>query len=241
MPGHLMMLANDCGERFSLCTFKAPSVGCRLHSEPVLNNITVDQDGGSMAKIHRLKTSENQAKDAVRTLLAWAGDDPNRQGLRDTPSRVVRAYKEWFKGYDEDPEELLQRTFDETAGYDEIITLRDIPFQSFCEHHLAPITGVAHVGYLPKGRVVGISKLARVVDTFARRLQIQERLTAQIADVIETVLQPEGVAVVIKATHGCMTTRGVHKHGAGMVTSRMLGVFRDNAATRHEFMTTLNL
>jgi len=194
-----------------------------------------------MARIYKLKASETQAKEAVRTLLAWAGDDPDRQGLKDTPSRVVRAYKEWFKGYEEDPEKLLQRTFDETAGYDEIITLRDIPFQSFCEHHLAPITGIAHIGYLPNGRVVGISKLARVVDTFARRLQIQERLTAQIADVIEKVLQPQGVAVVLKATHACMTTRGVHKHGAGMVTSRMLGCFRDNPATRHEFMTGLNL
>jgi len=194
-----------------------------------------------MAKIYKLKTSETQAKQAVRTLLAWAGDDPDRQGLKDTPSRVVRAYREWFKGYEEDPERLLQRTFDETAGYDEIITLRDIPFQSFCQHHLAPITGIAHIGYLPNGRVVGISKLARVVDTFARRLQIQELLTAQIADVIEKVLRPQGVAVVIKATHGCMTTRGVHKHGAGMVTSRMLGCFRDNPATRNEFMTGLNL
>jgi GTP cyclohydrolase IA len=194
-----------------------------------------------MAKIYKLKPSQRQAEDAVRTLLAWAGDDPSRQGLKDTPSRVARAYKEWFKGYAEDPEAMLKRTFDETAGYDEIITLRDIPFQSFCEHHLAPITGVAHIGYLPKDRVVGISKLARVVDTFAGRLQIQERLTAQIADVIQKVLKPEGVGVIIKASHGCMTTRGVHKHGSGMVTSRMLGCFRDNAATRLEFMTGLNL
>jgi GTP cyclohydrolase IA len=192
-------------------------------------------------KIQRLKPSQKQVEDAVRTLLGWAGDDPDRQGLRDTPSRVARAYREWFKGYDEDPEAMLKRTFDETAGYDEIITLRDIPFQSFCEHHLAPITGFAHIGYLPKGRVVGISKLARVVDAFARRLQIQERLTAQIADTIQKVLKPEGAAVVIKATHGCMTTRGVHKHGAGMVTSRMLGCFRENPATRHEFMTGLSI
>jgi GTP cyclohydrolase IA len=192
-------------------------------------------------KFQKLTPSQKQVEDAVRTLLAWAGDDPDRQGLRDTPSRVSRAYKEWFKGYDEDPEAMLKRTFDETAGYDEIITLRDIPFQSFCEHHLAPITGFAHIGYLPKGRVVGISKLARVVDAFARRLQIQERLTAQIADTIQNVLKPEGVAVVIKATHGCMTTRGVHKHGAGMVTSRMLGCFRENPATRHEFMTGLSI
>jgi GTP cyclohydrolase IA len=194
-----------------------------------------------MAKIYKLKPSQRQAEDAVRTLMAWAGDDPSRKGLKDTPSRVVRAYKEWFKGYAEDPEAMLTRTFDETAGYDEIITLRDIPLQSFCEHHLAPITGFAHIGYLPKNRVVGISKLARVVDTFACRLQIQERLTAQIADVIQKVLKPEGVGVIIKASHGCMTTRGVHKHGSGMVTSRMLGCFRDNPATRHEFMTGLNL
>jgi GTP cyclohydrolase I len=194
-----------------------------------------------MTKIYKLKPSQRQVEDAVRTLLAWAGDDPRRQGLKDTPSRVARAYKEWFKGYDENPEAMLKRTFNETAGYDEIITLRDIPFQSFCEHHLAPITGFAHIGYLPRGRVVGISKLARVVDAFARRLQIQERLTAQIADVIQKVLQPEGVAVVIKATHGCMTTRGVQKHGSGMVTSRMLGCFRDNPATRHEFMVGLNI
>ncbi len=194
-----------------------------------------------MAKNCELRPSQKPAEDAVRTLMAWAGDDPRRPGLKDTPSRVARAYKEWFKGYSEDPEAMLKRTFDETAGYDEIITLRDIPFQSFCEHHMAPITGLAHIGYLPKGKVVGISKLARVVDAFARRLQIQERLTAQIADAIQRILQPEGVAVVIKATHGCMTTRGVHKHGAGMVTSRMFGCFRENPATRHEFLTGLNI
>lgn len=145
-----------------------------------------------MAKIYKLKPSERQAEDAVRTLMAWAGDDPGRQGLKDTPSRVARAYKEWFKGYGEDPEAMLKRTFDEIAGYAEIITLRDIPFQSFCEHHLAPITGFAHIGYLPKGRVVGISKLARVVDTFACRLQIQERLTAQKADVIQRCCNRKG-------------------------------------------------
>lgn len=194
-----------------------------------------------MGKVHRLRPSQRQAEEAVRTMIAWAGDDPGRQGLEDTPSRVVRAYREWFKGYGQDPEAMLKRTFDETAGYDEIITLRDIPFHSFCEHHLAPITGFVHIGYLPKGRVVGISKLARVVDTFACRLQIQERLTAQIADVIQKVLRPEGVAVVIKATHGCMTTRGVLKHGSGMVTSRMIGCFRDSAATRNEFMSGLDI
>lgn len=196
-----------------------------------------------MAKVYKLKMKPSQIKveEAVRTLLAWAGDDPDRQGLKETPSRVARAYREWFRGYDEDPEQMLQRTFDETGGYDEIVALRDIPFQSFCEHHLAPITGVAHIGYLPRGRGVGISKLARVVDTYARRLQIQERLTAQIADVIDKVLQPEGVAVVIKASHGCMTTRGVHKHGSAMVTSRMIGCFRENSATRQEFLTGLNI
>jgi GTP cyclohydrolase IA len=215
------------------CSAKATDIATRFVSRNL---------GDLVAKnIQKLKPSQKQVEDAVRTLLAWAGDDPGRQGLRDTPSRVARAYKEWFKGYGEDPEAMLKRTFDETAGYDEIITLRDIPFQSFCEHHLAPITGFAHIGYLPKGRVVGISKLARVVDAFARRLQIQERLTAQIADTIQKVLKPEGVAVVIKATHGCMTTRGVHKHGAGMVTSRMLGCFRENPATRHEFMTGLSI
>jgi GTP cyclohydrolase I len=196
-----------------------------------------------VTNVHPLpvRPSQKQVEEAVKTLLSWAGDDPRRQGLKDTPARVARAYREWFRGYEEDPEQMLERTFDETAGYDEIVCLRDIPFQSFCEHHLAPITGVAHVAYLPKGRVVGISKLARVVDAFARRLQIQERLTAQIADVIDKVLQPEGVAVIVKATHGCMTTRGVHKHGSVMVTSRMLGCFRDNAATRHEFMTGLKI
>ena len=192
-----------------------------------------------MAKIHKLKPSKKQAEEAVRTLLSWAGDDPDRQGLKDTPARVARAYQEWFKGYGEDPEQLLRRTFDETGGYDEIVTLRDIPFESFCEHHLAPITGFAHVGYLPKGRVVGISKLARVVDAYAKRLQIQEKLTAQIANTIQDVLEPRGVAVVIEAAHQCMTTRGVHKPGVTMVTSRMLGAFRDNPDTRRELLAMI--
>jgi GTP cyclohydrolase I len=182
-----------------------------------------------MAKVHQLKPSQKQVENAVRTLLSWTGDDPDRKGLKDTPSKVARAYKECFRGYGEDPEKLLRRTFDETAGYDEIVTLRDIPFESFCEHHLAPITGFARVGYRPNGRVVGISKIARVVDAFAKSLQIQERM------------QPQGVAVVIKATHGCMTTRGVHKQGVTLVTSRMLGCFRDSASTRQEFMTGLNI
>lgn len=197
-------------------------------------------EGSRMTAAGRAKPTQAQAEDAVRTLLSWTGDDAKRSGLRDTPRRVARAYREWFKGYEEDPEKVLIRTFDETAGYDGIITLRDIPFDSFCEHHLAPITGFAHIGYIPKDRVVGISKLARVVDVFARRLQIQERLTAQIADVIQKVLQPVGVGVVIKATHGCMTSRGVHKHGETLVTSRMLGAFRD-PSTQREFIATLNV
>ena len=194
-----------------------------------------------MGKVHRLKPTRADAEMAVRTLIAWAGDDPDREGLRETPVRVTRAYEEWFVGYDQNPEQMLRRTFGEVAGYDEMVTLRDIPFKSFCEHHLAPITGFVHVGYLPNGRVVGISKLARVVDAFAKRLQIQERLTAEIADVVNEVLEPQGVGVVVKATHGCLTTRGVHKHGVTMVTSRMLGVFRDNPATRQEFMSGLYL
>ena len=181
------------------------------------------------------------AEEAIRTLIRWAGDDPDREGLKDTPSRVVRAYEEWFSGYAEEPGALLQRTFEEVGGYDEIVILRDIAFHSYCEHHMAPISGKAHIGYLPNNRVVGISKLARLVNAFARRLQVQERLTAEIADTLEAVLQPHGVGVVIQATHQCMTTRGVHKHGASMVTSRMLGVFRTNPATRQEFLLELGL
>lgn len=187
------------------------------------------------------RPSRDDAEAAVRTLLAWAGDDPTREGLLDTPSRVVRAYEEWFAGYDEDPVELLQRTFEETDGYDEIVLLRGIRFSSFCEHHLAPIIGVAHVGYLPHHRVVGISKLARVVETYAKRLQIQEKLTAQIANTIEDVLQPKGVAVVIQAQHQCMTTRGVQKSGVDMMTSRMLGEFRKSASTRRELMAMIGV
>ena len=177
-----------------------------------------------------------QAEAAVRTLLRWAGDDPEREGLRDTPARVARAYGDWFSGYTVDPAEYLHRTFEEVAGYDGMIALRDIRFESHCEHHLAPIIGRAHVGYLPTDRVVGISKLARVVDAFARRLQVQEKLTSQIAHCINEVLQPRGVGVVIEASHECMTTRGVHKRGVGMITSQMLGSFREDARTRAEFM-----
>ncbi len=187
------------------------------------------------------RPTRTEAEDAVRTLIRWAGDDPDREGLRATPARAVRAYEEWFAGYDEDPREYLKRTFEEVAGYDEIVVLRDIRFESYCEHHLAPIIGRAHIGYLPDTRVVGISKLARLVDVYAKRLQIQERMTAEIAGCVESVLKPQGVAVVLEATHQCMTTRGVHKSGVTMVTSRMLGVFRSRPETRNEFLSALNL
>jgi len=180
-----------------------------------------------------------EAEEAVRTLLRWAGDDPTREGLVDTPARVARAYEEFFEGYDVDPVALLERTFEETDGYDEIVLLRDIRLESHCEHHMVPIIGRAHVAYLPHRRVVGISKLARVVEAYARRLQIQEKLTAQIANTIQQVLEPRGVAVVIEAAHQCMTTRGVHKPGVTMVTSRMLGAFRDNSTTRREVLSMI--
>ena len=177
------------------------------------------------------------AEEAVRTLLRWAGDDPEREGLLDTPARVARAFEEWFGGYREDPLEFLERTFEEVEGYDEMVVLRDIRLESYCEHHLAPILGKIHIGYMPDKRVVGISKLARVADAYAKRLQIQEKLTAQIANCINEVLQPKGVAVVIEAEHQCMTTRGVHKHGVSMVTSTMLGAFRQGSDTRREFLS----
>ena len=186
------------------------------------------------------KPSRIEAERAVQTLLRWAGDEPNREGLLDTPKRVVRAYEEFFAGYDQDPVEYLKRTFDEIQGYDELVLLRDIRFESFCEHHLAPIIGKIHIGYLPNHRVVGISKLARVAETYSKRLQIQEKLTAEIANCIEQVLQPIGVAVVIEAEHHCMTTRGVHKPGVSMITSRMLGAFRKNPDTRREFLSLIN-
>jgi GTP cyclohydrolase I len=185
--------------------------------------------------------SQEQAEEAVRTLLRWAGDDPAREGLLDTPKRVVKAYREWFGGYAVDPGEYLSRTFEEVAGYDEMVVLRGIDFESHCEHHLAPIIGRAHVGYLPTNRVVGISKLARVVEAFAKRLQVQEKLTAQIAQCIQDNLHPAGVAVVIDASHECMTTRGVHKRGVSMVTSQMLGVFRDDPRTRVEFLQFIGI
>jgi GTP cyclohydrolase I len=185
------------------------------------------------------KPTRAEAEAAVRTLLRWTGDDPNREGLLDTPERVVRAYEEWFAGYNEDPVSILERTFEETAGYDEMVVLRDIRFESFCEHHVAPIIGVAHCAYLPNKRVVGISKIARVIELYAKRLQIQEKLTAQIATAINDVLRPRGVAVVVRATHQCMTTRGIHKPGVSMVTSRMLGAFRNNESTRREFLAMI--
>ncbi|HXA22370.1 MAG TPA: GTP cyclohydrolase I FolE [Acetobacteraceae bacterium] len=185
------------------------------------------------------RPTREEAEEAVRTLLRWAGDDPSREGLIDTPGRVVRSYEEFFAGYAIDPVALLERTFEETDGYDEIVLLRDIRLESHCEHHMVPIIGRAHVAYLPHRRVVGISKLARVVDAYASRLQIQEKLTAQIANTIQQVLEPRGVAVVIEAAHQCMTTRGVHKPGVTMVTSRMLGAFRDDPTTRREVLAMI--
>ena len=181
----------------------------------------------------------SQAENAVRTLIRWAGDDPSRAGLIDTPARVVRAFSEWFSGYAEDPAEILTRTFDEIAGYDEMILLRDIRFVSHCEHHIAPIVGRAHIAYLPLDRVVGISKLARLVEIYAKRLQIQERMTAEIACAVNQVLKPRGVAVMVEAVHGCMTTRGVQQHDVDMVTTRMIGAFEDQPEIRQEFLSMI--
>ncbi len=186
------------------------------------------------------RPSQAEAEEAVTVLLRWAGDDPAREGLAGTPERVVRSYQDFYRGYDVDPVALLQRTFEEVEGYDELVLLRDIRFESHCEHHMAPIIGRAHVGYLPRSRVVGISKLARIVDAYARRLQIQEKMTVQIARAIDEVLQPKGVAVVIEASHQCMTTRGVHKPGTSLVTSRMLGLFRTDPRTRREFLSLIS-
>jgi GTP cyclohydrolase I len=185
--------------------------------------------------------SQIQAEQAIRTLLRWAGDDPDREGLVDTPRRVAKAYGDWFSGYALDPDAYLERTFEEVAGYDEMIVLRDIEFESHCEHHMAPIIGKAHVGYVPDGKVVGISKLARVVEVYARRLQVQEKMTAQIARCIQNVLKPHGVGVVVVAQHQCMTTRGIHKRGVSMVSSKMLGSFREDARTRAEFLRFIDV
>src|SRR5690606_462726 len=187
------------------------------------------------------RPSREEAEAAVQTLIRWAGDDPAREGLRDTPARVVRAYEEYFAGYGSDPTEILARTFAEVAGYDERVGMKDIRFESHCEHHMAPIIGRAHIGYLPSSRVVGISKLARLVQAYAKRLQIQEKMTVQIANALHDVLQPKGVAVVIEASHQCMTTRGVHEPGASLVTSRMLGAFRESPATRQEFLGIIGM
>ncbi len=186
------------------------------------------------------RPGRDEAEEAVRTLIRWAGDDPAREGLRGTPERVVRSYEEFFAGYASDPREILQRTFEEVEGYDEMVVLKDIRFESYCEHHMVPIIGQAHIAYLPNSRVVGISKLARVLDAYAKRLQIQEKMTAQIAKAIDEVLEPKGVAVVLEAAHQCMTTRGVHKPGVSMVTSHMLGAFRQDEATRKEFLSIIN-
>jgi GTP cyclohydrolase I len=186
------------------------------------------------------RPSREEAIDAVRTLIRWAGDDPDREGLVETPDRVVRSYLEFFSGYDQDPAEILAKTFSEVDGYDEMVVMNDIRFESHCEHHMVPIIGKVHIGYLPDKRVVGISKLARLVDVYARRLQIQEKMTVQIADTLQEALQPKGVAVVVEAAHQCMTTRGVHKPGTELVTSRMLGCFRNNPVSRQEFLSVVD-
>jgi GTP cyclohydrolase I len=202
-----------------------------------LDEAEQDVERGSRALVN---VSRADAEDAIRTLLMWAGDDPDREGLRDTPSRVARAYEEFFKGYEEEPAAMLSRTFEEVEGYDDIVLLRDIAFQSHCEHHVVPIVGTAHIAYLPDRRVVGISKLARVLDAFARRLQTQETMTAQIGAAIETALQPRGVMVMIKAQHQCMTTRGVNKPGVAMVTRHVSGAFRDDPAVERRVMDMLS-
>ena len=192
-----------------------------------------------MKKNKLRKPTQSEAEEAVRTLIKWAGDDVTREGLLDTPKRVAKAYKDWFSGYDEDPKEILKRTFSETGGYDEVIMLKDIRIESHCEHHIAPFIGNAHVAYLPNKRVVGISKLARITNIFAKRMQVQEKLTSEIATCIQDCLKPKGVAVVVEAQHECMTTRGVHMPGISMVTSKLLGKFRTDASTRREFYSML--
>jgi GTP cyclohydrolase I len=197
--------------------------------------------GAGQAAASLVRPSRAEAENAVRTLIRWAGDNPDREGLMGTPARVVQAYEEWFAGYAEDPRAYLQRTFEEVGGYDEIVLLRDIRFESHCEHHIAPIIGRVHIGYLPRARIVGISKLARLVDVYAKRLQVQEKMTAEIARCLDSVLKPFGVGVVVEAYHECMTTRGVHKTEVSMVTSYMLGTFRTKAETRQEFLAAINL
>ncbi len=196
--------------------------------------------GGGSGDLAENRPSRAEAEEAVRTLIAWAGDDPTREGLADTPSRVVEAYEEYFAGYDADPYDILSRTFEDVQGYDDLVMLRDIRIESHCEHHMLPIVGVAHIAYLPAGRVVGISKLARAVDIYAKRLQTQETMTAQIANAIDEVLQPRGVAVMVDALHECMTTRGIHKPGTTTITTGFTGVFKDDPAYRDRFMQLVN-
>ncbi len=203
--------------------------------------MTIESQCGGEQAYQGPAVSREDAEAAVRVLLRWAGENPDREGLLDTPRRVVKAYGDWFSGYADDPAEYLARTFKEVAGYDEMIVLRDIEFESHCEHHMAPIIGKVHVGYLPDGKVVGISKLARVVETYARRFQVQEKMTSQIAGCIQHVLAPRGVGVVIEGAHQCMTTRGIHKRGVSMITSKMLGSFRDDARTRAEFLRFIDV
>lgn len=202
-----------------------------------MNNVTIHS---KLPADENIQPSREEVEAAFRTIIRWAGDDPNRQGLIETPARAARAFREYFSGYDQDPIQILNKTFDETAGYEEMVILRGISFESHCEHHLAPIVGQAWVAYVPNGRVVGLSKLARVVDAYAKRLQIQERMTSEIAAAVQEVLKPQGVGVVIKATHHCMSSRGIHKVGSEMITSCMLGCFRDNAITRQEFLAMAN-
>jgi len=204
-----------------------------------MDALTAERPSGLQELFDSQRPSQAKAEQAVRTLIKWAGDDPRREGLLDTPSRVLRAYNEWFAGYSEDPAEYLLRTFEEVGGYDEPILLRHVPFRSCCEHHMAPITGTVHIGYLPSKRIVGISKLVRVIDCFARRLQVQERMTAEIAELIQEALQPRGVGVVIEGAHACMSSRGVNKRGVSMVTSKMLGAFKQDAAIRREFLESI--